>query len=441
MLNKALRFIAAAVLARALTISDYGIFNVGIAVSGVLVVATNLGLPEVGSREVAVANDQASAIASRVVWGRLLALLPALLLLVVVGNEIWPGHLEILIAAGLLALPMAVTADWLDRGLERMRAVAMATAAGGLVAAVGSLILWKASGSAAAALLLFALAEVVAAALCWRAAGRSSLPGFTLSGLGQMLKRSWPVALSSLAIYSYLANIDTLIMAGTRGTTDAGLYSAPYRLFLTLNVIPVFAAYAIFPIIAQASRDGRLAEGRRTLLENRKDLLCYGLAAAGVVELIGGPMLGILFGHQFEVVAPTFILLTSSVVWYAIGYPDGYTLVAEERSRGFLAGALTAGLLNLALDIILIPPMGPPGAGLATLLAFAAAACVWIFWRGRPDRVTVVTILIAAMMTGGALLAGLADVSATLVGAITLTAALIGGSWRAMERLGKRRAS
>ena len=437
-LNKVLRFGAAAVLARALSLSDYGVFNVGIAISGVLVVATNLGLPEIGTREVAVKRDEASLISSRVVWGRLLALTPALIITIAAGNAIWPGHLMIFVAAGLLAIPMAATADWLDRGLERMRAVAMATAAGGLVAALGSLILWQTHGTSTSSLLVFAAAEAVAAALCWRAAGRASLPTLTLNGLGAMVKRSWPVALSSLAIYSYLANIDTIIMAGTRGTADAGLYSAPYRLFLTLNVIPVFAAYATFPIIAQAAHSGRMDDGRRVLRENRKDLLVYGLAALAGAELIGKPMLGILFGHQFESVSTTVALLTSAVAWYAIGYSDGYSLVAEDRSRGFLAGALTAGILNLVLDIILIPPMGPKGAGLATAAAFMSAALVWILWRGRPDRLTIFAIVIVALATGGALLIAFAGFSSIAVGAVTLVAAIIGACFRAGKRLKQR---
>lgn len=441
MINKALRFAAAAVLARALSLSDYGIFNVGIAISGVLVVATNLGLPEIGTREVAVKPAQASLIASRVVWGRLLALTPALLLTIAIGNAVWPGHLAIFIAAGLLAIPMAATADWLDRGLERMRAVAMATAAGGLVAAVGSVVLWRTEGTATNALLLFAAAEVVAAALCWRAAGRSSLPTLTLDGLRQMIKRSWPVALSSLAIYSYLANIDTIIMAGARGTADAGLYSAPYRLFLTLNVIPVFAAYATFPIIAQAAHSGRIEDGRRILRENRKDLLVYGLAALAGAQLLGKPALGILFGTEFESVSATFALLTSAVAWYAIGYSDGYSLVAEERSRGFLAGALTAGVLNLVLDIILIPPMGPAGGGLATAGAFMAAALVWILWRGMPDRLTIAAIAIVALATVGSILIAFADVPSVAVGSATLAVAAGGGLLRLGERLRARRAA
>lgn len=42
--NKAFRFIAAVVLARALTPAEFGLFNVGIALSGIVVVLGSLGV-------------------------------------------------------------------------------------------------------------------------------------------------------------------------------------------------------------------------------------------------------------------------------------------------------------------------------------------------------------------------------------------------------------
>ncbi|MEI6662679.1 MAG: oligosaccharide flippase family protein [Actinomycetes bacterium] len=439
LLNKGLRFVAAAVLARALTLDEFGVFNVGIAISGVLVVATSLGLPEIGTREVAVSPGQASDTAGRVVGGRLIAFLPVAIITCAIGSLAWPGHLEIFAAAMLMGLPMAAAADWLARGMEQMRVVGYSVAVGGAVTAIGSGALYFVGASATSALLVFGFAELVAASICWIAVRSSARPRIKLSGLSSMLRQSWPIALSSIAIYSYLANIDTIIMAGTRSTAEAGLYSGAYRLFLAFNMIPLFAAYAAFPIISRAAHEGRLAEARVTLSENRKDLLCFALVTIAIIELLGEQMLGLMFGAPFRAVAPTLVLLSAAVGWYSIGYPDGYSLVAEDRSRGFLAGAITASVLSLALDLLLIPSMGPPGAGLATTIAFLAAAAVWMLWRGRPDRSTVIVILLVAAASAGALLIGLASWSNTLIGSVTLAIALVGCVMRISQHRARRR--
>src|SRR5690348_7834274 len=56
--SKVLRFAAVVILARFLSPSAFGVFSVGIAIAGVLVTASALGLPDLGSRAVA-ANRKA----------------------------------------------------------------------------------------------------------------------------------------------------------------------------------------------------------------------------------------------------------------------------------------------------------------------------------------------------------------------------------------------
>src|SRR4051794_18145897 len=72
--NRGARFAASVVLARALTVSDYGVVNVGIAAAGILLTATTLGLHDLGAREVAARPDGAAALLRRVLAARLLAL-------------------------------------------------------------------------------------------------------------------------------------------------------------------------------------------------------------------------------------------------------------------------------------------------------------------------------------------------------------------------------
>ena len=80
----------------------------------------------------------------------------------------------------------------------------------------------------------------------------------------------------------------------------------------------------------------------------------------------------------------TFILLCAAAAWYSVGYPAGYTLIAMDRNREFLAGALVAGVANITLNLALIPLAGIEGAGIATLGAFVLASLVWLRARRLP---------------------------------------------------------
>src|SRR5207245_1013966 len=66
LVNKGARFVAAALLARALSPHEYGTFNVAIAAAGIATSATGLGLGEVGGRDAAISPSQSAWLAGRV---------------------------------------------------------------------------------------------------------------------------------------------------------------------------------------------------------------------------------------------------------------------------------------------------------------------------------------------------------------------------------------
>jgi O-antigen/teichoic acid export membrane protein len=109
-------------------------------------------------------------------------------------------------------------------------------------------------------------------------------------------------------------------------------------------------------------------------------LATLGMAVLAAAVLAGGPILGFLFGSEFEPVGPTFVLLTAGLAWYITTYPAAYALLALGDNAGYMRGALAAGLAGLALDLALIPPLGTIGAGAASATAFVLAAVVWT-WR------------------------------------------------------------
>jgi len=237
------------------------------------------------------------------------------------------------------------------------------------------------------------------------------------------LSRSWPLGLASLVTYSYYLNLDTIIMAATRSPREAGIYSGAYRLFLALNIVTIFSGFAHLPILARIIQSGSQS-ARSILTQGFEDLTCYGILIIGAGELAGRPLLGLLFGSQFEAAGPTFLLLCVAAAWYSVGYYGGYSLIAEGRTRAFLAGATAAGCMNLVLDVILIPRVGLIGGGIATACAFATAALVWLRSREPFDKGMTRLVGGLTFASVGALLALLIPGSGMAIGVITVASAL-----------------
>jgi O-antigen/teichoic acid export membrane protein len=425
LVNKVLRFAAFVVLARALSASDFGLVNVAIAISGTALVASSLGLPDLAARDAAIAPARAGWLAGHVAVTRILALGALSTVGIFLATVAWPGHTSLLVMAAAMAVFMAASGDWLARGLERMSVVAAANAAGGLTVLAGSLAVAKLSGNATVAVAAFALAECAVATVLWANLRDLSKFEFGVSGMRSMLRRARPLAFSSLAIYVYYANLDTIILAASRSNNEAGLYSGAYRLFLVLNLVGVFAAYAVLPTLARLAAAGAPMEADRLLRSMLAALAGYGLLTLALVELGGANVLGLLFGTQFRAASEAFVLLAAGVAWFVVGYPAGYSLIARGENARFLRGAATASILSVGLDIVLIPPLGMSGAGLATMVAFAAATLVWLSASAMLGRAAISILLSLTAATALAVFVAFSHGSAPIAGIGTLSVAIV----------------
>ncbi len=412
-------------LARSLSLEDFGAVNTGIAVVGFSLMGTTLGLPDVGSRDVAVAPSDAREIAGRVLTGRLcaLAIFAPLVGLPVVALGL--ASPVLVVTTLVMTLCLAVSADWLLRGFDRMPAVATSASLGGLTVLAGSVILVPRFPSPAAALGVFTAGELVASAWTWRSTGVDRLPPIDLRGTRTMLRRSWPVGISAFLVYSYYANLDTILLAATRSTQEAGLYSAPYRLFLAVNVVGTFAAYAVFPQIARNVAAQKDSDAIRLLRATLPVLCAYGLVVLGVAELVGAQLLGELFGRRFHSMATVLVLLCLAVPWYTVGFPVGYALIARERNRRFLLGAGLAGGVNLLLDAVLIPSFGPIGAATATVVALMLGSVAWLGAHGFIDRRLLPIGALLLLASAMAVTAVVFPITAQIVGASTVVLAVL----------------
>jgi O-antigen/teichoic acid export membrane protein len=325
-------------------------------------------------------------LAGRVLLTRILAITAVVIVALAITAAAWPEKIAVVAVTGAVAIGTVSSADWLGRAIQRTGGVALASVVGGITAAATAALVLALHGSYVAALGGFASAELVASLLCWRAVREVGLPDLGLAGSRPLLREAWPVAISSVVIYSYYANLDTIILASSHGTATAGVYSAAYRVFLVFNAVAIFVAYANFPTLSRASVAPSDESAAKTLHTSVLYLFAFGAVTAGVAVLAGGDLLGLMFGAPFRAAGHTFALLCVGTLWYLIGFPLGYSLIASGRNRRFLAGAGTAGVLSVSLDLALIPPFGMIGAAIANAICFAGGAIVWIVSYRVNDR-------------------------------------------------------
>lgn len=136
-------------------------------------------------------------------------------------------------------------------------------------------------------------------------------------------------------------------------------------------------------------------------------MVCVAYVPYAVICLLApAPVLGLLFGAPYDVTAATSLQWLAVVpVIFAGAFLFNVALLAMGRQKVILVSALTALVLGVIGDLILIPLYGPAGAAAATVLGYSAqmvvAAVALRADMGLPPLLpTLVLTLVAGAVLG-----------------------------------------
>jgi len=240
-----------------------------------------------------------------------------------------------------------------------------------------------------AAALIVAYAASTGAIREWRVRAREA---------GRLLSEGWPLLLSGMAIMLYM-RIDVVMLEASAGLEAVGIYGAATRLSEAWYFVPTAVAAAMAPSITAAhERDtaAYLASVRRLL----GFLAAIALAAAVALSLLSAPIVSALFGREFAASAPVLAVHAWAGVFVALGLGQGTWNVCEGLTRLALVRTLGGAVMNIVLNVLLIPRFGALGAALATVVSYAVSAYLLNAFDSR-------TRVIFRMQTEAILLRGL----------------------------------
>jgi len=191
---------------------------------------------------------------------------------------------------------------------------------------------------------------------------------FSFSILKRLLSESWPLLLASLSGYVY-GRIDQVMIQYFIDSTAVGLYDAAVRLTEILGFLPSVIIGSLFPALINAKKQNPDEYKRRF---RKMAILCISISLIAVVSLYAlSPLIvGLLFGSDFiQTISILKIYVWSNIGTVSIILIQNY-FIAEERSKTFFLFSMSGAIINIVLNIILIPLYGIYGAAYATLATF-----------------------------------------------------------------------
>ena len=227
--------------------------------------------------------------------------------------------------------------------------------------------------------------------------------GVTLIAIGRpvgfgLLRRAWrvprddlrglardalPLMLNSLLATAFI-QIDILILQPLQGTAIVGHYNAAFKFLNALNILPAAIVLAAFPLMARASADP--AELTRWFTRAWRILAT---AAAGAVLLLfvfAEPVVDTLLGSEY---LPQTATALAILIWFLpLSYLNGtlqYVVIASDRQWRLTPIFLLATLINVGLNLALVPTWGFVAAA-ATTIGSEVVLLAGLGWILRRDR-------------------------------------------------------
>jgi O-antigen/teichoic acid export membrane protein len=187
-------------------------------------------------------------------------------------------------------------------------------------------------------------------------------------------------------VFSYA---DTILIGYFMSNADVGIYRTAFQLTAVATFTTMAFHTVLYPKISAWESQGKFAAIENALSR----AFTYSLLLA-IPVCIGGWILGerllfFLYGSSFTEGTPALFLLLLVQVVNVFMYLGTMGLNSLNRPKGAFLVTAIAALINIILDVALIPIMGITGAALATLIAMTLNALIALFLLSRVISVKI----------------------------------------------------
>jgi PST family polysaccharide transporter len=362
-------------VARYLGPGDFGLFNYAQAIVAIFTAVATLGLDRIVVRDLVHHPGQRQSILGTTLALRLAGALAALVVQELTVFVLRPEDRLLPVLVAILGSGMVFQAFdsvdlWYQSQVQSKYSVIAKNVAFLMVAGLKvSLVLTRAPllSFAWAALAEAALGALLLLIIYRRHAGGLGSWRFEIGWAKALIRDGWPMVLSGFAVMIYM-RIDQIMLGQMRGNHDVGVYSAALRFSEIWYFIPMAIVSSVAPSITAAKQlDEAVYYGRIQKL--LRVMVLVSLSIIIPVSFLASYVVVGLYGDSYAAAGPILAIHIWGAVFVFMGVAQGPWFVTEGLMKAYLNRALAGGIVNVLLNLYLIPRFGGLGAAVATLVA------------------------------------------------------------------------
>ncbi|NNE54545.1 MAG: hypothetical protein HKN32_00895 [Flavobacteriales bacterium] len=200
-----------------------------------------------------------------------------------------------------------------------------------------------------------------------------------------ILKKSFPYALLVFLMAVYFRTDSVMLeRMHPKGAFEAGIYAMGYRFFEAANMIAFLFGGMLLPIFSRMIRQKENVQPIVSL--SFKILLSGAIILAACCYCLPEEILSLRYIRHVGLAGPVFAILMVGFVFVCCTYIFGTLLTASGNLKRLNQFAIGAVLLNIGLNVALIPEYGAFGCAFASCLTLALVAILQMFEAQRHFR-------------------------------------------------------
>jgi O-antigen/teichoic acid export membrane protein len=213
-----------------------------------------------------------------------------------------------------------------------------------------------------------------------------------------ILRLTTPIGIAAVLTLVQM-RADTFMLAYMRGDIDVGLYNAAYRFLDMAVIVAVMVTNPLMPIFARYALHNRdkLASNFYMVTEMVMAII---IPVAVITPFVSKSVLGLFFGQEFSVASPALDIMAWIGVLTFISMLNYTVLVSVEVLAFQMWLTALSAVMNVVLNLFMIPKYGFVGAAWTTLLTEILLAgvsfvyvCRHVGHIGQMKRLVVVAVL------------------------------------------------
>jgi O-antigen/teichoic acid export membrane protein len=391
--HKVLMTIFMILAARYLGVKVFGMFSFALTVVLILSSISSLGMKDILVREVArnkglTSHYLLNALVMRLAFSGMFTLIS--------WGLIWimDTSIEIHIAAYILSVYIVLeaisdTCGSIFRAHERMDYVGyLSITRGILVCILGILFLIYGYGLKGAAL-AYVGGAAASASFAALVALRRYLEGghlrIDLTLCFTLIKQALPLSLAAMLAIIYF-RIDIIMLGIMKNDTVVGWYSASYRLFETLSFIPIALTTSLLPLMSRLKNVG-LEKIEDIAQKALKYLIVISIPIVIGTVMLAQPIIHIIYGDAYSNSVPALQILVIAIPFVYLNNVLNATLISTDRQQIVGINAALCVVVNIFLNLALIPSQSYKGAAMTTVITELALIVSNVYFCSRQIKI------------------------------------------------------